>query len=63
MQTFTPNWQLVSDQVMGGESAGQLSIEDVPSGPVFRLTGRVSLDNNGGFIQMAADIDPPPTDA
>jgi hypothetical protein len=45
---------------MGGESAGELSIEDVPSGPVFRLSGRVSLDNNGGFIQMAADIDPPP---
>lgn len=60
MQTFTPNWQVVSDQVMGGASAGQLSIEDVPSGPVFRLTGRVSLDNNGGFIQMAADIAPPP---
>jgi hypothetical protein len=27
------------------------------------MSGRVSLDNNGGFIQMAADIAPPPTDA
>jgi hypothetical protein len=42
--------------------AGQLSIEGfVPRPCVQRiLCGRVSLDNNGGFIQMAADIDPPP---
>lgn len=63
MQTFSPRWQLVSDQVMGGVSAGQLSTVNTPDGPVYRLTGKVSLDNNGGFIQMAADINPPPTDA
>ncbi len=63
MRTFSPRWQLVSDQVMGGVSAGQLSTVNTPDSPVYRLTGKVSLDNNGGFIQMAADINPPPTDA
>jgi hypothetical protein len=60
MKALEPAWQLVSDQVMGGVSAGTLSVEDAPQGRAHHMSGRVSLDNNGGFIQMAADIAPPP---
>ncbi|QJF50382.1 CIA30 family protein [Roseobacter ponti] len=50
-------WELVTDGVMGGVSRGALtrSVEDGIE--VARLTGDVSLDNNGGFLQMATDID------
>lgn len=51
-------WQLVTDGVMGGVSAGRLTRETVAGRPALRLTGRVSLENNGGFIQMARDLAP-----
>lgn len=60
MTPLEPHWQLVSDQVMGGVSAGQLEPAIVDGRPATRLRGHVSLDNNGGFLQMAADIAPPP---
>ena len=64
MQTLSPEWQLISDRVMGGVSDGRLDVyEDTHGRPVHRLGGTVSLDNNSGFIQMAADIDPPPRGA
>jgi hypothetical protein len=53
-----PLWQLVTDGVMGGVSAGQLVRETVAGRPALRMTGRVSLENNGGFIQMARDLTP-----
>lgn len=49
-----PGWEFVSDTVMGGVSTGR--IEQRVSGT--RLTGTVSLDNNGGFVQMAFDLAP-----
>ncbi|MBJ3761324.1 CIA30 family protein [Maribius pontilimi] len=51
-------WELVSDQVMGGVSSGTLVTEDVAGRPARHLTGQVSLENNGGFLQMALDLDP-----
>ena len=56
MQELSPVWELVSDQVMGGISAGSLSREDVAGRHAARLTGTVSLENNGGFLQMAFDV-------
>lgn len=53
---LSPQWEYVSDQVMGGVSCGALRIEDGGDRPVAHLTGRVSLENNGGFIQMAFDL-------
>jgi hypothetical protein len=41
---------------MGGVSRGALSFEEVAGRDAARLTGRVSLENNGGFLQMAADF-------
>ncbi len=52
-----PDWRYVADRVMGGVSSGALRLHDGATGPVAQLTGQVSLDNNGGFIQMAFDVD------
>lgn len=53
---FEPRWEYVADTVMGGVSQGR--IERDPTGPrdAMRLLGDVSLDNNGGFIQIATDL-------
>ena len=51
-------WQVLSDQVMGGVSTGRLTRETVAGRRGNRLTGDVSLANNGGFLQMALDLAP-----
>lgn len=51
-------WELVSDAVMGGVSEGQLAREMLDGRMALRLRGAVRLDNNGGFLQMAADLAP-----
>ena len=56
-------WELVTDQVMGGVSNGQIEQAVIDGRTATRMTGRVSLDNNGGFIQIAADLPPPPDGA
>jgi len=50
-------WRLVTDGVMGGRSSGQLAAEHIDGRDCLRLRGDVSLENNGGFVQMALDID------
>ena len=52
-----PNWEYVADTVMGGVSRGQAARETVQGREAVRLTGTVSLDNNGGFVQIAFDVD------
>jgi hypothetical protein len=49
-------WRAVSDQVMGGISEGNITHEDIDGRNCLRLTGAVSLENNGGFIQAALDL-------
>lgn len=51
-------WALISDGVMGGVSAGSLCHETVAGRRAIRMQGTVSLDNSGGFLQMARDLDP-----
>ena len=41
------DWTYLGDGVMGGVSVGEARIED----GALRLTGRVSTENRGGFIQ------------
>lgn len=53
-----PEWEYVPDAVMGGVSTGQLTHGDVRGRTARHLTGDVSLENNGGFIQMAFDFCP-----
>ena len=53
---FTPDnvndWRYFSDQVMGGVSEGQVSLEQDADKVFIRLSGNVRTDNNGGFIQL-----------
>ena len=51
-------WRLVTDNVMGGVSDGNLTVDTVDDRACLRMTGEVKLDNNGGFIQMALDLSP-----
>lgn len=49
-------WHYVADGVMGGVSQGQSEIVRHGEYAAIRLWGRVSTDNNGGFIQVRRDI-------
>jgi Complex I intermediate-associated protein 30 (CIA30) len=51
-------WTATSDRVMGGVSRCSLTVELDGSQRWLRLSGRVSLENNGGFIQMGLDLAP-----
>lgn len=53
---LSPRWEYVADTVMGGVSQGAIRSETVMNRPATRLTGQVSLENNGGFVQMAFDF-------
>lgn len=55
---LTAHWEFVSDQVMGGVSKGEITEKTIEGRAATCLTGEVSLDNNGGFVQMACDIHP-----
>jgi len=45
-------WRMISDQVMGGKSQGQVLRMQQNESVCDCLQGDVSLENNGGFIQM-----------
>jgi len=51
-------WRLLTDTVMGGVSSGRLDPAVVTGRPCLRLTGEVSLENSGGFVQASLDLDP-----
>ena len=51
-------WEFLSDQVMGGVSTGQLRFARGGDGVFARLTGQVSTENRGGFIQFRRAISP-----
>ena len=49
-------WRLVTDQVMGGVSKGDLTLDSYKGRNCLRMRGDVSTDNNGGFVQIALDL-------
>ena len=49
-------WRGVSDQVMGGVSQATVTRQNEAGRTFLRLSGDVRLDNNGGFIQAAANL-------
>lgn len=51
-------WTYVADNVMGGVSQGQSNIGSDDVQDFVRLTGEVSTENRGGFIQVRTMIDP-----
>ena len=51
-QDNVKDWRFFSDQVMGGISEGQVSLEQDGDKVFIRLYGDVRTANNGGFIQL-----------
>ena len=49
-------WSLISDQIMGGRSAGKLSRIDYKQQSCLRMSGLVTTENNGGFLQIARNL-------
>ena len=58
MSAIGTRWQLFTDRVMGGVSNGTMIREMVAGRPAIRMRGDVSLENNGGFVQMSLDLAP-----
>jgi len=56
--TIGTRWELIADRVMGGVSSGAMTRETIAGRPALRMQGDVSLENNGGFIQVALDLAP-----
>ena len=54
--TLTNPWHFFTDQVMGGISSGQISYHEEEDEHYVRMTGKVSTQNRGGFIQMRQEI-------
>ena len=52
------NWQLLTDQVMGGVSKGTMVRAAIAGRPAIHMRGDVNLENNGGFVQIALDLSP-----
>lgn len=55
-QNKSSPWKVISDQVMGGVSSARLQQDVRHNSSCSCLSGRTSLDNNGGFVQMKLDI-------
>ena len=50
----SPEWKAVNDGVMGGLSQGQATVGE--SG-ILRFSGKLSLENNGGFSSIRREVD------
>ncbi|MEM1378135.1 MAG: CIA30 family protein [Pseudomonadota bacterium] len=55
--TSAERWSYVADGVMGGVSKGAAEIGSDAGEAYIRLTGQVSTENNGGFIQVRRRFD------
>ena len=47
-------WDFFTDQVMGGRSTGKLEFVSSGETNYARMSGNVTTENNGGFIQFRA---------
>jgi hypothetical protein len=50
-------WRVVTDRVMGGVSEADHGLVEVDGRRCVRLTGDVRLERNGGFVQLALDLE------
>ena len=53
---FGSSWDLITDQVMGGVSKGKFNFINEKNQKFYRLEGKVSTLNNGGFIQFRSKL-------
>lgn len=51
-------WEGFTDRVMGGRSDMSAGIVRTEDGPALHMTGRVTTENNGGFIQARLPLSP-----
>jgi Complex I intermediate-associated protein 30 (CIA30) len=58
MAAIGSNWQLFTDQVMGGVSKAIMIRDAIAGRAAICMRGDVSLENNGGFVQIALDLSP-----
>ena len=49
-------WTYISDNVMGGVSTGSVAYKTDNGAPMALLSGNVTTENNGGFIQVRRNI-------
>ena len=54
--SFNNDWELITDEVMGGISTGYFEYINSGNKGYYRLKGRVSTQHNGGFIQFRSKI-------
>lgn len=52
------HWEFISDQVMGGVSTGEVEFGQWDDRSCLHMTGSISLENNGGFIQTRLKLNP-----
>ena len=56
--TQKQNWAFFTDGVMGGLSQGKAIISNVDGSDCYHMTGDVTTENNGGFIQIRNQLKP-----
>ena len=49
-------WKFISDNVMGGLSTGSVVYEMTEGQSIAYLSGEVTTENNGGFIQFRRNL-------
>jgi hypothetical protein len=65
ISSFGSQWRMFTDQVMGGVSTAEWNYDTIDGRKCVHLWGDVSLENNGGFVQIALTLmrDGQPLDA
>ena len=51
------NWTYFADTVMGGKSSGTAERVNVNGRAAIKLSGNVTTENNGGFIQVRRELE------
>ena len=51
------NWVYFADTVMGGKSSGGAERVNVDGRAAIKLTGNVTTENNGGFVQVRRELE------
>ena len=52
------SWRFFTDGVMGGLSEGTVKKDNIQGIQCYKMSGDVTTENNGGFIQIRLDLDP-----
>jgi hypothetical protein len=57
ISNFDTKWNLVTDRVMGGVSDAEYLIGSDECFKYIKMRGNVSLENNGGFVQVSLSLE------